>query len=187
MTDLRKLLTEGEIKKAHHAVIEDDYLWQDLIGFLDDSDESIQRAAFEVIAEAGAHPNLIEALPLLISGIQSGEKDITRYAAESRYHLGPDAAEAMESLSELLGHDDSYDRRSAARALRSIGSAAGEIKEYLIDALSDRYEVVRGEASLAIGNIGEEASEAIPRLVQLLVDEEEFEQDGKGIEVREAA
>ena len=38
VTDLRKLLTEGEIKKAHNAVIEDDYLWEDLIGFLDDSD-----------------------------------------------------------------------------------------------------------------------------------------------------
>jgi hypothetical protein len=187
MSMLRKLLQTGKIRRVLAMVAEDEDIGADLIEFLEDSDESTRRTAFEVVAQAGNFPTLLEALPMLIAGLESGEEDICRFAAEALRHLGTDAAEAAEPLAALLGHDDDEVRRSAARALGAIGSAAASVSEQLIEALSDSDEVVRGEAALAIRNIGGDASEAVPHLVELLLDEEEFKHNGKSIEVRDAA
>jgi HEAT repeat protein len=130
---------------------------------------------------------ILEALPMLIRGLDSDEDDICRYAAEALYYLGSDAAEAAESLSKLLRHDDDDVRRASARVFTNMGTAALVAIEELIEALSDSDEVVRGEAALAIGNLGGDASEAVPALIGLLSDEEEFIHEDKGMEVRLAA
>ncbi len=187
MSDLHKLLEEGEIQKALALVNEDEDAWEDLMGLLEDSDESIQRSAFEIVSQSGNHPLLLEALPMLISGLNCDEDDICRYAAEALYYLGSDAAEASESLSTLLGHDDDDVRRATARVFTQMGTAAIVVKEPLIEALRDSDEVVRGEAALAIGNLGVDAAEAVPALIELLSDEEEFTHKGKAMEVRLAA
>ncbi len=187
LSDLHKLLEEGEIQKALSLVNEDEYAWEDLMGLMEDSDETIQRSAFELVSKSGTNPRLLEALPMLISGLNSDEDDICRYAAEALYYLGSDAAEAAESLANLLGHDDDEVRRAVARVFTQMGSLAMDAKESLIEALTDSDEVVRGESALAIGNLGKEVPEAVPSLISLLSDEEEFSHEGKGIEVRTAA
>jgi HEAT repeat protein len=187
MSVLRKLLQTGKIRKVLAMVGEDEDLGADLIEFLEDADETTRRAAFEVVAQAGNFPSLLEALPMLIAGLESGEEDTCRFAAEALRHLGADAAEAADPLAALLDHDDDEVRRSAARALGAIGPAATGVSEQLIEALNDSDEVVRGEAALAIRNIGSGASEAVPHLVEMLLDEEEFKHNGKSIEVRDAA
>ncbi|MFW9987015.1 MAG: HEAT repeat domain-containing protein [Candidatus Odinarchaeota archaeon] len=187
MSDLYKLLEEGEMKKALELVNEDEFAWEDLMGLLEDSDESIQRSAFEIVSKSGDNPRLLDALPMLISGLDSDEEIICRYAAEALYYLGSDASEATESLSRLLHHDDDEVRRAVARVFSQMGSSALEVKEPLIEALEDSDEVVRGEIALALANLGNEVPEAIPALIALLVDEEEFIHDGKGMEVRIAA
>jgi HEAT repeat protein len=187
VSDLEKKLEEGEIRKAVELVNENEYFWEDLMEFLNDSDENKQRAAYEVVSLVGDHPRLLEALPMLINGLQSDEDGICRYSAEALYHLGTDAVEAAEPLAALLEHDDDEIRRAAARTIVALGSAALDVREKLIDALSDSDEVVRGEAAFAISQLGEEAPEAIPQLITLLGDEEEFVHDGKSMEVRSAA
>ncbi|MFW9831600.1 MAG: HEAT repeat domain-containing protein [Candidatus Thorarchaeota archaeon] len=187
MSDLHKLLEEGEIQKALELVNEDEYAWEDLMGFLEDSDESIQRSAFEIVAQSGENPRLLDALPMLISGLSSEEDDICRYAAEALYYLGSDSAEAADSLSILFQHDDDEVRRAVARVFAQMGSGALTAKESLIEALTDSDEVVRGESALALGNLGSEVPEAIPQLINLLNDEEEFLHMNKPTEVRTAA
>jgi HEAT repeat protein len=187
MSDLYKLLEEGEIQKAVARVNEDEDAWEDLIGLLEATDESIQRSAFEIVSQSGDNPLLLEALPMLISGLNSDEDDICRYAAEALYYLGSDAVEASDSLSKLLRHDDDDVRRATARVFTQMGPGAIVAKEPLIEALSDSDEVVRGESALALGNLGSDASEAVPALIELLSDEEEFTHAGKGMEVRLAA
>jgi HEAT repeat protein len=187
VSELYKLLEEGELKRALELVNEDEYAWEDLMGLLEDSDESIQRSAFEIVSKSGENPRLLDALPMLISGLDSDEEIICRYAAEALYYLGSDAGEAAESLSGLLQHDDDEVRRAVARVFSQMGSSALEVKESLIEALNDSDEVVRGEIALALANLGNDASEAIPALITLLVDEEEFTHDGKSMEVRIAA
>ena len=187
MSDLQKLLEDGETQKALALVNEDDYAWEDLLGLLEGSDEDMQRSAFEIVSKAGDHPRLLEALPMLILGLSSDEDDICRYAAEAMYYMGSDSAEASESLSSLLTHDDDEVRRAVARVFSQMGSAAIDGKDALTDALSDSDEVVRGEAALALGNLGNEVPEAVPRLINLLTDEEEFIHNGESMEVRNAA
>ncbi len=187
MTDLYKLLEEGETQKALAAVTEDEDLWTDLIEFLEDNDEDIRRSAFEVVANAGNHPSLLDALPLLIKGLESDDEVICRNAAESLYYLGPDASDAVEALARLITHEDGEVRRASARLLNAIGPAVSEILEQLIGALSDSDEVVRGEIAYALINVDKDLEEAVPHLVELLIDEEEFEHEGKIKEVRMAA
>ncbi len=187
MSDLHKLLEEGEIQKALTLVNENEDAWEDLMGLLESSDESIQRSAFEIVSQSGENPMLLEALPMLINGLNSDEDDICRYAAEALYYLGSDAAEASESLASLLRHDDDDVRRATARVFTQMGTSALDAKEPLIESLSDSDEVVRGEATLAIGNLGSDASDAVPALIGLLSDEEEFSHEGKPMEVRLAA
>ncbi|MFX1577518.1 MAG: HEAT repeat domain-containing protein [Promethearchaeota archaeon] len=187
MSDLLKLVEEGEIQKALELVNEDEDAWEDLMGLLDNTDESIQRSAFEIVSQSGDNPMLLEALPMLISGLSSDEDDICRYAAEALYYLGSDAAEAAESLTALLQHDDDDVRRTASRVFTQMGTSALFAKEALIEALADSDEVVRGEAAVAIGNLGSDAAEAVPILIELLSDEEEFSHDGETMEVRLAA
>jgi HEAT repeat protein len=187
VTDLFKLLEEGDTRKALAAVIEDEDLWTDLIEFLEANDEDIRRSAFEVVATAGNHPSLLEALPMLIKGLESDDEVICRNAAESLYNLGPDASDAVESLVRLISHEDSELRRASARLINAIGPAVSEILEHLIIALSDSDEVVRGEVAYAMMNVDKDLDEAVPHLVELLMDEEEFEHKGKIKEVRMAA
>ncbi|MFX1476031.1 MAG: HEAT repeat domain-containing protein [Promethearchaeota archaeon] len=187
MTNLRKLLEDGAISEAIGLVSRDEDLLEDLIGLLEDTDEDIQRSAFEVVSQTSSIQNVLEAIPTLIGGLESDEDEICRFAAEALYFFGPDAADATESLANLLDHDDDDIRRAAARTLRAIGAGAVEALQRLIEALQDSDETVRGEAALSIGNIGSDDPEPIPSLVKALADEEEFEVDGKPLEVRHAA
>ncbi|MFX0168646.1 MAG: HEAT repeat domain-containing protein [Candidatus Hodarchaeota archaeon] len=187
MSELEKLLEDGEIQKALELVNEDDDAWEDLLEFLEGSDEAMQRLAFEVVSQSGDHPRLLEALPMLISGLNSDNEELYRYAAEALYFLGSDAVEAADSLSSLLSHDDDDVRRAVARVFTQMGSGAIEAKDALIDALTDSDEVVRGEAALALGNLGPDVPEAVPKLIALLTDEEEFLHDEKTLDVRTAA
>ena len=142
MSDLQKLLEDGETQKALALVNEDEYAWEDLLGLLEGSDEDMQRSAFEIVSKARDHPRLLEALPMLILGLSSDEDEICRYAAEAMYYMGSDAAEASESLSSLLTHDDDEVRRAVSRVFSQMGSAAIDGKDALTDALSDSDEVV---------------------------------------------
>ena len=54
MSDLQKLLEDGETQKALALVNEDDYAWEDLLGLLEGSDEDMQRSAFEIVSKRSA-------------------------------------------------------------------------------------------------------------------------------------
>ena len=60
LSELYKLLEEGELQKALELVNEDEDAWQDLMGLLEDSDESMQRFAFEIASKSGDNPLLLE-------------------------------------------------------------------------------------------------------------------------------
>ena len=187
VSDLEKLLEDGQVQKALELVNDDDDAWEDLLGFLEGSNETMQRISFELVAQCGDHPRLLEALPMLISGLDSGEEDLYRYAAEAMYFLGSDAVEAADSLAALLTYDDDDVRRSVARVFAQMGTGAIEAKEALIEALRDSDEVVRGEVAIALGNLSADVPEAVPRLIALLTDEEEFTHREKTLDVRTAA
>ncbi len=187
VTNLRKLLEDGAIAEAIGKISKDEELLEDLISLLEDTDEDIQRSAFEVVSQTQSIQTLLEAIPTLVGGLESENEEVCRFAAEALYYFGTDAAEATESLSILLNHDDDDIRRAAARTLRSIGPGAVSALQHLVEALGDSDETVRGEAALSIGNIGSVDPEPVPFLVKALTDEEEFEMDGKPLEVRHAA
>ncbi len=187
MTNLRKLLEDGAIGEAIGLLSNDEDLLEELISLLEDTDQDIQRSAFEVVSQTKSIHSQLEAIPTLIGGLESDDDEVCRYAAEALYFFGTDAADATESLANLLEHDDDDIRRAAARTLRAIGSGAVIALQRLIEALGDSDETVRGEAALSIGNIGNDNPEPIPSLVKVLTDEEEFEVDGKTLEVRLAA
>jgi HEAT repeat protein len=187
VTNLRKLLEDGAIGEAIGLITSDEEFLEELIGLLEDTDEDIQRSAFEVVSQTEGIQTMLEAIPTLIGGLESENEEICRFAAEALYFFGTDAADATEPLANLLGHDDDDIRRAAARTLRAIGAGAADALQNLVEALGDSDETVRGESALSIGNIGSEDPEPIPALVQALTDEEEFEVDGKPMEVRHAA
>ena len=187
MSELRELLERGKMRKVLALVEDDEDLMAELIGYLDDSDEEVRRAAFRALSMAEDTPALAEALPSLIGGLESDDEEICRFAAEALSRLGVEAAEAVGPLGDLLGHEDEEVRRAAARALGSVGPAAVEVLDRLVAALEDGDEGGRGEAALALGSLGPDAAEAVPSLVRALADEEEFRSRGRTMEVRQAA
>jgi HEAT repeat protein len=97
------------------------------------------------------------------------------YAVHALGQLGPEAAEAVRPLEEILAdkYEFEYVRGGAAWALGRIGKAARHAVPLLIDTLTSKHVSVRRNSPLALAAIGgEEAKKAVTPIAKLLDDED---------------
>ena len=97
------------------------------------------------------------------------------YAVHALGQLGPDAAEALKPLEEILAdkYEFEYIRGGAAWALGRIGQPARPAVPLLIDTLTSKHVSVRRNSPLALAAIGgDEAQKAITPIAKLLDDED---------------
>jgi HEAT repeat protein len=89
-------------------------------------------------------------------------------AAMALGRIGPDAKEAVPTLTETLESSFPWDRREAALALGAIGPAAKAALRELRRALRDEAVDVRAGAAVAVWSLGRQAREALPILIEVV-------------------
>jgi HEAT repeat protein len=111
-----------------------------------------------------------KAVPNMMRGLEHPE--VRRYAVGVLGRIGPDAAEAVPKLLELLDGADAQLRNEILFTLGSIGPAAKAGVPAAIAGLQDEDEEVRFSAVYALGKIGPEAAEALASLERALGSED---------------
>ena len=143
-----------------------------LIRKLKDGDFAARQSALRELGNMGR-----PAVPDLISVLKNTNEPVVRqYAAMALARIGPEAMNAVPTLTEVLGdkREEVEIRRLAATAVGMIGPNARAGIPALIRTLGDREEdsEVRRAAAMALGMIGAEAKEAVPALIESLKDED---------------
>ena len=151
-----------------------------LTAALKDKDESVRRAAATALGDIG--PNAKNSVPALVSALDDPAGSVTLSAIESLgkigkasvpalveklkavhfQHLattvlgeiGPDASEAVPSLTGLLNTKDTELRREVILTLAAIGPASKTAVPELIKIVEDKQSTVRPAAAYALGRIG---------------------------------
>jgi len=131
------------------------------------------RAALEALDPDWPEGNAaLDAVPLLEDALRNGH---LLSAADALGRIGPDAADALTTLVELLGQADPAVREASASALDRIDPdwTVGEAAAAAVSALVQEME--RGETAAVasvLGRIGPAAVESVPALVAALGDSE---------------
>ena len=125
-----------------------------LSSVLKNSDPALRTEALDILADIGK-----PAVPALARHLQN---DRTVYwSCMVLAEIGPDAAEAVPALGEVLTSSQRPEvRREAALALGSIGPASKQALPALIEALGDKDAMVVSGAAFALGRIGPDAKPA---------------------------
>jgi HEAT repeat protein len=125
---------------------------------LKEADPTVRTEALDILAEIGK-----PAVPMLKKALQH---EATAYwACLVLGEIGPDAAEAVPALADVLADANRPEvRREAALALGSIGPAAATAVPALRDALGQGEPAVVAAAAYALGQIGPRAKPAVPAL-----------------------
>jgi HEAT repeat protein len=134
-----------------------------VVKLLGDKDRSVAIAA--AIALASIDPKT-EAVPVLIEGMRSSDRDIRNQATSALGNFGPLARTAVPELIRVLQTQDT--RYSALYALGRIGPDAVAAVDVLARLLNSRDAY---SAATALGAIGPTAAPAIPRLLRMLQNE----------------
>ncbi len=135
----------------------------------------VQRAAMGLLRKIGK-----AAVPDLISAFSNVSQDGHRVIlAWTLRELGPEAIDAVPTLTEALESESASVRQAAAEALAEMGPASQSAVAGLVVLLADWHPKVRECAALSLAGVGPAAEVAIPPLIQLLTDKDEH--------VREAA
>jgi HEAT repeat protein len=120
-----------------------------LTRILEESEPAVILPALQTVARDGK-----EALPRLREFLKHDK--LCYWAAVVVADIGPDAAEAVPELTELLGHEGPEVRLQALVALGEIGAASKPAIPAILAALDgDEFGGVRYAAAYAIGRIGE--------------------------------
>ena len=121
---------------------------------LHDADPAVRTGALEILVEIGK-----PAVPALVATLE--EQRATYWACLALSEIGPDAAEAVPALADVLKTDARPEvRREAALGLGSIGPGAAAAVPALTDALGDKESTVAAGAAFALGRIGPDAKSA---------------------------
>jgi HEAT repeat protein len=110
------------------------------------------------------------ALPTLLAGLTSGSERTRGISTFELGKLGPDAADTLPLLADLLATDSNLDVRwSAAWALGKMGVAgAGAVPALARTIVHDGDPDVRAEAASALGRIGRERGDRAEVVVGVL-------------------
>ncbi|MFV1964182.1 MAG: HEAT repeat domain-containing protein [Pirellulaceae bacterium] len=129
-----------------------------LVEVLDESDPYVIGNAIDALAALG---------PKALNGIGGAltRPELRNYAIRIVYRMGPEAAQAVPALIEVLkqtpeNDDDLAFRQEVQLALAAIGPAALPAMPQLVASLSSEDEEVRGSACYALGKIGPQAQSA---------------------------
>jgi len=125
---------------------------------LADADPSVVLPALRSLADIGGR-----AVPLLVESLKNPK---SRYwSAIALAEIGPEAAPAVEVLTEQLASGDTHECVQAMIALGSIGKGAQAAVDDLVKELDSREPGRRLGAAFALGRIGDpSASEPLARL-----------------------
>lgn len=145
---------------------------------LADKEVQVRVAAAEVLREIG--PPARAAIPGLTKVLASTDYGASRApAASAMARIGPDSAEAVSVLLDVMLDANSGAQSEAAEALRHLVPEARGAVPVLTKALGHAWPWTREVAAAALGAIGPDAAPAVPVLVALL--------DSDDSNVREAA
>jgi HEAT repeat protein len=134
---------------------------------LERSSPQVVRQVIHAIAAQGA-----KATPWVAKALES--EKLRGYALQVLSMIGPDAAEAVPTLTRMLETSDAKTRREVQFALAAIGPAAAPAVPELSRSLASENEELQYSAIYALGRIGEQAKDACPELMKVLDRDEEF-------------
>ena len=131
----------------------------------DADDVAVRLPVMELLRDLG--PAAVDAVPVLIDGVRSGDLSIQQQAVWALGAIGPEAEEAVPALMGLLDAEDALLRKDAVEALKVIGPDASAVEE-LADALSSDDSSVRRFAAEALADIGPDGEDAVPELIEVV-------------------
>jgi len=112
-----------------------------------------------------------DAVPALISKLDSSDKEQLCAAAQALRFIGPDAADAVPKLINLLKKDDKIIKIRVCQALAAISPDSDNTIKAIAGNLTDKEYCVRHQAILALGRCGRSAASAVSALETVLKDE----------------
>lgn len=116
-----------------------------------------------------------DAVPTLISKLNSPDVDVRELATMWLVRLGPDAANTERELARVLDDESDFVRVNAASALSHLPAYSDRVIPTLTELLSHAEFSVRITAATALGNAGELAASAVPQLVETLDGEDDLQ------------
>jgi len=117
-----------------------------------------------------------KAVPGLVKNLSSKDQYAREGACRELAELGPEAAEAVPALIQVLNDDPANTARyNAATALGAIGPAAEAAAGDLISALRHDKHGVPREAAKALGRLGPAGKAAVPDLMHALGEHRELD------------
>jgi HEAT repeat protein len=139
-----------------------------------DVDPATRAGALNALAEVGK-----PAVPALVQSLK--DEKATYWVCLILGEIGPDAAEAVPALVEVLKADQRPEvRREAVLALAAIGPAAAGAVPPLVEALADKDTAIGASAAYALGCVGPQAKEALPALAKSLENADPFLKTASG-------
>jgi len=126
---------------------------------LADADPSVVMPALHTLADMDD-----DAVPFLLEALKQPK---SRYwATVALTEIGPEAAPAMESLTQLAGEGETHERMQAILALAAIGEQAGAAAPALVKILESDDNALRFPAAFALGRVrAADADAALQKVV----------------------
>jgi HEAT repeat protein len=110
-----------------------------------------------------------------LQAVDSPDHELRNHALFCLGAIGPDAAEAVPKLAQIMREDPNPPaRRAAALALSKMAPASRSVVNELAEALSDDEAEVRMNAAIALSRLHTDARPAIPALIKALNDDDNF-------------
>jgi HEAT repeat protein len=142
-----------------------------LLAVLKDPDAGVQSCAAGSLVHLDRR-RIDEALPALLAGAKSQDRDVRRGAIEALGEAGPSAACALPQLTVALRDPDRSVRKAAAISITEVDpSRAGVAVPVLMEVLKEGPDCIGPpEAAQALLRIGTSAKETVPALIAGLKD-----------------
>jgi HEAT repeat protein len=120
---------------------------------LADSEPAVVLPALHTLADMNA-----AAVPFLLEALK--EPKSRYWATVALAEIGPEAAAAVEPLTQLAADGELDERMQATLALAAIGAPAAPAVPALVTSLECNEELLRNAAAFALGKIGSPAADA---------------------------
>lgn len=121
-----------------------------LLAAMNDAQWPVRNAAGRALEEVVVK----SAVPALAEALRNPSAETRYHVARALARVGPGAAPATQTLTQILADEDWEVRMEAAWALAAIGPAARDAVPALIVALRDGNTEVRRSAAWSIGHVG---------------------------------
>jgi HEAT repeat protein len=141
----------------------------DLIGLLNDIDETVRAQSAEALGKIGAGDPA--TVPALITLLEDSSPAIRTASARALGVLGTTAATAVPALVPHLQDRDEGVRAAAAEAVGRMGILPESATITLTEGLTSDDNMIRARTAETLGAIGEAAVDTAPALVEALGDD----------------